>query len=63
MSKIKGWMMDMEGSVKDAIEFGANTPNDVYTYVNSMHTYTDKSFVKRYAETLLGGRPIPEIED
>ena len=54
MSKMKNWMMDMEESVESAIELGANTPNDVYTYVDSIHTYTDKSFVKKYAEELLG---------
>jgi hypothetical protein len=54
MSKMKNWMMDMEESVESAIESGANTPNDVYTYVDSIHAYTDKSFVKKYAEELLG---------
>jgi len=55
MSEMKNWMMDMEESVESAIELGANTPNDVYTYVASIHTYTDKSFIKKYAEELLGG--------
>jgi len=34
--------------------FGVFAPDDVYTYVDSIHAYTDKSFVKKYAEELLG---------
>jgi len=35
MGKMKGWMMDMEDCVVDAIEAGATSENSVLAYVNT----------------------------